>query len=138
MDSLAASAAPENDRTESANLLAIKEAFRTTLEDGFEAGLEALLQRAAEDIAFRPYIASDRVLHGQDEVRAYYREAIAAGTEMRLKATSFHESGDEVVVNGTMRVARPTGGFSESQISWTYRFRDGLLADAAWGPRQSS
>ncbi|MEA2362413.1 MAG: hypothetical protein QOD71_1558 [Thermoleophilaceae bacterium] len=137
MDSLAGRTAPEDGCAASPNLLAIKEAFRAAIDDGFEAGLEALLRHAREDISFRPYI-SDQVLQGPDAIRAYFREAIAAGTQMRPKATSFRETVDEVVVNGSMRVARPTGGFSESQISWTYRFREGLLAEADWGPRRSS
>ena len=126
---------PANGDSESANLQAIREAFRASVDEGFEAGLEALLRVAREDCEFRPYIASDRVLRGPDEVRRYYGEAIAAGTEMRLKPTSFHETGDDIVVAGTIRVARPAGGFSESQICWTYRFRDGRLAEAGWGPR---
>ena len=94
------------------------------------------MRLACEDCEFRPYIAADQVLHGHDEIRAYYSEAIAAGTQMRLMPTGFRDMGDEVVVDGTMRVERPTGGFAESQISWTFRFRDGLLAEAAWGPRR--
>lgn len=79
------------------------------------------------------------MLRGCDEVRRYYAEAIEAGTDMKLKPTSFHECGDdEVVVHGSIRVARPTGGFSEAQISWTYTFRDGRLAAAGWGPRQAA
>jgi ketosteroid isomerase-like protein len=97
--------------------------------------LDALLRQAHDDCEFRPYIADDRVLHGHDEIRRYYSEAIAAGTEMRLHPTSFHEHGDQVVVNGSIRVARPSGGFAETQISWTYRFREGLLAAAGWTPR---
>jgi ketosteroid isomerase-like protein len=128
---------PENDTSASPNLQVIKEAFRASVDDGFEAGLEALLRHARADCEFRPYIASDRVLRGHDEVRRYYREAIAAGNHMRLHPTGFHEAGDEVVVDGSIRVARPSGGFSESQISWTYRFRDGLLAAAGWGPRRT-
>ena len=54
---------------------------------------------------------------------------------MKLRATSFEEDGDRVLVNGSMRVGRPAGGFAESQISWTYRFRDGRLAEVASGPR---
>ena len=92
---------------------------------------------AHEDCEFRPYIASDRVLRGHDEIRRYYGEAIAAGTHMRLNPTAFHDEGDEVVVDGSIRVARPTGGFSESQIRWVYRFRDGRLAEAGWSPRQA-
>lgn len=137
MDLLAGHAEPQHGHLESPNLQAIKEAFRATVADGFEAGLEFLLSRACEDCEFRPYLATDGVLRGHEAIRAYYREALAGGTEMRLKGTSFHEAGDEVVVNGTMRVARASGGFSESQISWTYRFRDGLLAEAGWGPRRT-
>jgi ketosteroid isomerase-like protein len=128
---------PENGQSESPNMLAIKEAFRASVDDGFEAGLEALLSHAHEDCEFRPYIASDRVLRGHDEIRRYYGEAISAGTQMRLSPSNFHEAGDDVVVDGSIRVARPTGGFSESQISWTYSFRDGRLAAAAWSPRTS-
>ena len=57
---------------------------------------------------------------------------------MSLNPTSFHEDGDEVVVHGSIRVARPTGGFSEAQISWIYRFRDRAAGGAGWSPRQST
>ena len=124
--------------SESAQLLVIKEAFRASVDDGFEAGLEALLRSAHDDCEFRPYIAEDQVLRGHDEVRRYYAEAIASGAHMRLNPTSFHEDGDDVVVHGSIRVTRPSGGFSEAQISWTYRFRDGRLAAAGWRPRQPS
>ena len=137
MDSLAARPAPQNGHAESPNLHVIKQAFRASVDDGFEAGLEELLSVAHADCEFRPYIAANRVLRGHDEVRRYYGEAIAAGTQMRLNPTSFHEAGDEVVVHGSIRVARPSGGFAETQISWTYRFRDGRLAAAGWTPRTS-
>ena len=137
MDSLAARPAPQNGHAESPNLHVIKQAFRASVDDGFEAGLEELLSVAHADFEFRPYIASNQVLRGHDEVRRYYGEAIAAGTQMRLNPTSFHEAGDEVVVHGSIRVARPSGGFAETQISWTYRFRDGRLAAAGWTPRTS-
>ena len=137
MDSLAARPAPRNGHAESPNQHLIKQAFRASVDDGFEAGLEQLLSVAHADCEFRPYIASDRVLRGHDEVRRYYGEAIAAGTQMRLNPTSFHEAGDEVMVNGSIRVARPSGGFAETQISWTYRVRDGRLAAVGWNPRTS-
>jgi ketosteroid isomerase-like protein len=57
---------------------------------------------------------------------------------MRLRPTGFRETGDEVVVDGTIRIARPTGGFSESQLAWRYRLNDGRIAEAAWSPRRSS
>ncbi len=143
MSSFARPVAPRNGSpdappSESPNMQTIKEAFRASVDDGFEAGLEALLRHAHEDCEFRPYIASDRVLSGHDEIRKYYGEALAAGRQMRLHPTSFHEAGDEVVVDGSIRVDRPTGGFAETQISWVYRFRDGRLAAAGWLPRQPS
>jgi ketosteroid isomerase-like protein len=116
----------------------IKAAFDVSVAQGFMAGLEALLEHAREDCEFRPYIASGHIICGHDAIRAFYRSAMSAGTEMRLRATTFHEDGDTVIVNGSMRVGRPSGGFSESQISWTYKFRDGLLADASWRPRRLS
>ena len=124
--------------TESAQMLTIKEAFRTSVDDGFEAGLEALLRSAHADCEFRPYLGNDQILHGHDEVRRYYADAIASGTHMRLNPTSFHEDGDDIVVYGSIRIARPSGGFSEAQICWTYRFREGRLAAAGWRPRQSA
>ena len=136
MDLLAGRPEPQNGALDSPNMRAIKEAFRASVEDGFEAGLEALLTLSHADCEFHPYIG-DHPLRGHEAIRAYYREAIAAGTDMRLRPTQFHEAGDEVVVDGTMRVGRPAGGFSESQISWTYRFRDGLLATAGAGPRRT-
>ncbi len=129
-------ARPATVQRESANLLAIKEAMQVTVDEGVEAGVDALLRIAREDCEFRPYAGPDRVLCGHDAIRAYYSEALAAGTQMRLTPTAFRDVGDDVVADGTMRVERPTGGFAESQISWTFRFRDGLLAEAAWGPRE--
>ena len=136
MDSLAAKSSTASGRVEPSNLDAIKSVFRVFAEDGMDAGIDHLLSMTHEDCEFHPYI-SDTVIRGREQVRAYYREAFAAGTEMKAKATSFTESGDEVVVNGSLRVTRPGGGFSESQLSWTYRFRDGQLAEAAWGPRRA-
>ncbi|HEX2265318.1 MAG TPA: nuclear transport factor 2 family protein, partial [Solirubrobacterales bacterium] len=117
---------PLNGHADSPNLESIKTAFRVSVDEGFVAGMEALLAIATDDCEFRPYTA-DRVLHGHDEIRAFYRGAAEAGTEMKLRPVRFREVGDSVVVDGTMRVLRASGGFSESQISWTYRFRDGRL-----------
>jgi ketosteroid isomerase-like protein len=138
MDLPAAPPEPTNGHQESQNLQVIKAAFTASVDQGFEAGLEALLKVAHHDCEFRPYIAAGDVIRGHDEIRAYYQEAIAAGTDMRMRPTSFEEVGDRIVVNGSMRVGRPSGGFAESQISWTYKFRDGLLAEAGWSPRLGS
>jgi ketosteroid isomerase-like protein len=123
---------------DSPNMQLVKEAFRAFTEDGIDAGVEHLLSRAHENTEFRPYSAGGRVLRGAEEVRAFFRQHQAAGNEMTLKPGSFQERGDEVVVDGSLRVARPSGGFAESQISWIYRFRDGRLEEARWSPRDAA
>jgi ketosteroid isomerase-like protein len=135
MDSLVDRTQPTEGQADSSNLRLIRSAFDVSMSQGFMAGLEALLEFAREDCEFRPYIASGHIITGHDAIRAFYRAATTAGTEMRLRASSFHEEGDSVIVHGSMRVGRPSGGFSESQISWTYTFRDGRLAEASWSPR---
>jgi len=135
MDSVAGRALTGAD---SQNLLVVKDAFDALKEGDVEVALERLLSVAHVDIEFRSYLAADRVLRGAGEVRAFFREQLAAGTRLTLRPSSFVEDGDEIVVHGSLRVVRPTGGFSESQLRWTYRFRDGLLAEARWGPRQAA
>jgi ketosteroid isomerase-like protein len=137
MDSPLAPPEPMNAQRESPHLAAIKAAFRAYADEGIEAGLETLLEIAHEDCEFRPYIAAGDVIRGHDEIRAYYQQALAAGTDMKARPSSFEEVGDSVVVKGSMRVVRPGGGFSESQISWAYRFRDGRLTEAGWAPPAS-
>jgi ketosteroid isomerase-like protein len=135
MDSQTAPAGRTNGHLDSANLELIREAFRASAEQGFHAGLEVLLGSAHEDCEFRPHLEPGRVLRGHGEIRAFYRQAAAEGVEMRLRASTFEEDGDRVLVNGSVRIGRPAAGFAESQISWTYTFRDGRLAEATSGPR---
>jgi ketosteroid isomerase-like protein len=136
MDSLLGRAAPRPGETDSPNLQVIKEVYRAVVEEGVEAGVESLVAHAHADFQFRPYTSGDRVLRGPDEILAFFRDRLAEGTSMTIRPHSFQELGDEVVVDGAIRLARPGGGFAETQLSWTYRFRDGRLTEAHWGPRQ--
>jgi ketosteroid isomerase-like protein len=136
MDSLAGRS-PAAAGRDSRNVRVVKEAFAALEEEGFEAALERLLSRAHEDVEFLPYLADGRVLRGADEVRAFFRDQFTAGTGLTVRSTSIEEKGEEVIVNGSLRVTRGSGGLSETQLSWTYRFRDGLLLEARWGPRRA-
>jgi hypothetical protein len=115
-------------------MLVVKEAFRASEEAGVKAGVERLLSRAHDGIEFRPYVAPGKVLRGPDEVRAFFSEQLAEGRTITATPSSFEERGEEIVVTGSLRVARPAGGFAESQVKWTYRFREGLLEEASWSP----
>jgi ketosteroid isomerase-like protein len=131
-------AAPNGSLVDSANMLVIKEAFRAFNEDGLEAGVDSLLGSSHEDAIFSPYLAGGQVLNGQREAREFFRRSIEAGESMSVRAQTFEDHGDEIVVSGSVRVLREGGGFAESQVRWTYRFRDGRVAEARWGPRHAA
>ena len=118
MDSPTAAPAARNGRTYPTPLETVKAAFRTADAEGFDAGLDALLACAPHR------------LRGHDKIRQYYRQIEAGGTMMTIRGTTFHEDGEDVVVDGALRVMRPGGSLAESQISWRYRFEDGLLREA--------
>jgi ketosteroid isomerase-like protein len=136
MDSMAGPVEPGLDRADSPNVRVVKDAFAVLGEGGLEAALEHLLSHSHDDVEFAPYLGDGVVLRGPDEVRAFFRGQIESGTVLTARLSTIEERGDEVVANGSLRVLRPTGGLAESQISWTYRFRDGLLQEARGGPRR--
>jgi ketosteroid isomerase-like protein len=138
MNSVAGPVEPRSPVADSPNMRVVKHAFEELKKNGgMEAAVEHLLRHSHSNVEFRPYVANGRILRGPDEVRAFYREQLATGTAMEPRPMSFEECGDEVVVQGSLRVVRPTGGFAESQLSWTYCFRDGRLQSAHWGPHRA-
>jgi ketosteroid isomerase-like protein len=136
MDSMAGPVEPGLEHADSPNVRVVKETFDVLSEGGLEAAIEHLLGHSHDDVEFAPYVGDGVVLRGADEVRAFYRGQAESGTVMTARPSSIDECGDEVFVNGSLRVVRPTGGFAESQISWTYRFRDGRLEEVRGGPRR--
>jgi ketosteroid isomerase-like protein len=136
MNSMAGPVEPHPYLADSSNLRVVKDAFEVLGEGGLEAALDHLLSHAHADVEFHPYVGAGQVLRGPNEVRAFYRGQLEAGTSLVLRPSSFEDNGDEVVVNGSLRVVRPSGGFAESQLSWTYRFRDGRLQEVRSGPRR--
>ena len=138
MDSMAGPVELGLDHADSPNVRVVKDTFEVLGESGMEVAIEHLLSHSHDDVKFAPYIGAGLVLRGRDEVRAYYRGQLESGTVMTARPSSIEEYGDEVVVNGSLRVLRPAGGFAESQISWTYRFRDGRLQEARGGPRRTA
>jgi ketosteroid isomerase-like protein len=136
MDSMAGPVEPGLDHADSPNVRLVKDTFDVLSESGLEAAIEHLLSHSHDDVEFAPYLGAGVVLRGPDEVRAFYRGQVESGTVLTARLSSIEECGDDIVVNGSLRVLRPTGGFAESQISWTYRFRDGRLQEARGGPRR--
>jgi ketosteroid isomerase-like protein len=138
MDSMAGPVEPGLDHADSPNVRLVKDTFDVLSESGVEAAIEHLLSHSHDDVEFAPYLGDGLVLRGPDEVRAFYRGQVESGTVLTARPSSIEECGDDIVVNGSLRVLRPTGGFAESQISWTYRFRDGRLQELRGGPRRAA
>jgi ketosteroid isomerase-like protein len=138
MNSVAGPVEPQTEPADSPNVRVVKDAFELLGDGDLAAAVEHLLNHAHADVEICPYVGAGQVLRGPDEVRAFFRGQAEAGTSLVPRPSSFEDCGEVVVVNGSLRVVRPSGGFAESQLSWTYRFRDGRLQEARWGPRRSA
>jgi ketosteroid isomerase-like protein len=136
MDSMAGPVEPGLDHADSPNVRLVKDTFDVLSESGLEAAIEHLLSHSHDDVEFAPYMGAGLVLRGPDEVRAFFRGQVESGTVITARPSSIEERGEDIVVNGSLRVLQPTGGFAESQISWTYRFRDGRVQELRGGPRR--
>ncbi len=136
MDSVAGPVEPRADLADSPNVRVVKTTYEVLADGGLEAAIEHLMSHAHADVEVSSYLGAGQVLRGPDEVRAFYRGQLEAGTSLVPRPSTFEERGDVVVVNGSLRVVRTSGGFAESQLSWTYRFRDGRLQELRSGPRQ--
>jgi hypothetical protein len=114
----------------------VKEVWDTVAERGVVAAFDRLLLDSHEDVEMQPYSAGDsRVLHGADEIRAFFRDAEERGVSIRLKSREFEEVDERVLVAGSIRVVRPDGSFAETMVRWTYAFRDDQLERLFWEPR---
>jgi len=120
---------------DSPNLALVKELYRAMQEDGLRQGGEYLADHVCEDATVRLYATNGRTLHGREEVRGFFAEAEGRGTSVVLRPREYHEDGDHVTVIGSARVQRSEGGFAETQVRWTWRFRNGLISEADWEPR---
>ena len=120
---------------DSPRLELIRNAFRLFCDEGMEAGVEALLEISHPDCEYRPFSATGQVLRGPEETRAHFFRDGSPSRAVRVSPQRFEEDGDLVIVSGSIRVHEESGGFSETQVRWTYRFRDGLVEAASWEPR---
>ena len=96
--------------------------------------MEALIAASAEDVEFRPYGAGGELLRGPDELREYFTRSTAEGSRTEAGVYDFVPAGDTVVVHGWVRVTRADGALADAQVQWTYTFRDGKIACAAYEP----
>jgi ketosteroid isomerase-like protein len=125
-------------------LAAIQKVWEIFEASGPLAATEELMRISHENVELHSYVARGvarpgggdaEVIRGREEVLAFLRRTTDAGVSIKARARSFDVEGDSVVVRGSARVVRPDGSFAETKLSWTYRFRGGLIDDIHWQPR---
>jgi ketosteroid isomerase-like protein len=126
------------------DLAAVERVYELIDRDGVVAGVEELLTFCHEDVELRAYSAratgtasqpEHELLHGRDEVLAFFRTRVESGFGFRIRARGFEADADTVFVRGSIRLARPDGSFAESSVRWKFHFRDGLVDEISWEPR---
>jgi ketosteroid isomerase-like protein len=119
---------------DSPNLRLVKDFWQMFESEGLLATLELMLEHAHEDVELRPFVGGGRTFRGGEEIREFMRNEVAEGATLHVAPWSFEERGDDVIVTGSLRVQRRDGSIADSQLAWTYTFRDGRLAAASSGP----
>jgi len=142
--SLACETQPRMD-SQSSELDVVERAWAAYETGGPLASLEVVIAHAHEDIEARPYSGEGAVLRGAAEVRAFFKsalaegtDALAEGTEIRARVKSVEPSPDDphtIISLGAIRVVHPDGSFAETQLRWYHHFRDGRIDLMAWEPR---
>jgi hypothetical protein len=126
------------------DLAAIEKVWERLEKEGVMAATEELMRISHEDVEFHSYIAHGaarpgdgevEVMRGSKEVMTFFRNADENGVAIKARAKSFEVEGENIVVRGSMRVVRPEGSFAETNLRWTYHFRDGLIDEITWQPR---
>lgn len=109
---------------EQQNLAVVRRLWRQS-QDNPGAASHPFFEVAHEDVEMTLYQAGGRTLRGRGALAAF--EAASPNLSVTAKAHRMESHGDDVVVHGWVRVRR-NGGYAESQLSWTYTFRDGRVA----------
>jgi ketosteroid isomerase-like protein len=126
-----------------ANLDAVKSVFDLIASDGVVAGVEHLITFCHDDLELRPYAATgagagdaqDELLRGKDAVLDFFKRRTTGGYSLQVRTKGYDVEGDVVAARGSARVGRPDGSFAETNLSWNFHFRDGLVDEVGWSPR---
>jgi hypothetical protein len=116
------------------NLGTVKELWRVYERQGHDAGVEALIAVSQPDAEFRFYATGEQVLHGAEELRAFYRNGRTEGVSVRAAAYDYSDDGETICVSGWVRVAREGGSLADAQVRWIYEFKNGLVKRMIYAP----
>jgi SnoaL-like protein len=119
---------------DSNNLHTVKELWRVYDRQGHDAGVEALIAVSHPDAEFRFYATGDEVLHGPDELRAFYANGRMEGVSVRAAAYDYSDDGDTICVSGWVRVNREGGSLADAQVRWIYEFEGEKVRRMVYAP----
>jgi hypothetical protein len=119
---------------ESQNLGTVKDLWRVYERQGHDAGVDALIAVSHPDAEYRFYATGEQVLHGADELRAFYHDVRTEGMSVRAAAYEYSDDGDTIWVSGWVRVAREGNGLADAQVRWIYEFENGLVRRMIYAP----
>jgi anti-anti-sigma factor len=91
-----------------------------------DAGIDAMLDVAGDDVIWQPYLTKGRVLRGSEELRGAFAALAAEGVEYEATLHGVEDHGNAVLATGTLRVRR-SGSFEEISRCWAFHFRGGRL-----------
>ena len=95
-----------------------------------ERGVAGVMERAGDDVEWRPSLAAGAPLHGTKEASEFFRKRLRDGVSVQARPYRYEQRGSCVIVTGSLRI-REHGGFSESSRLWVFRFDDGRLIGAS-------
>jgi ketosteroid isomerase-like protein len=100
------------------------------VEDAFKRGDPGwVLDRVAEDFEFFPQrAATEGAFHGRDGMRRFIADSEQSFDVFAASITEWHDSGDDVVAIGTLRIKGKGSGIeTEVPTAQVMTIRDGLI-----------
>ena len=94
-----------------------------------ERGVAGVMERAGDNVEWRPGLASGAPLHGTKEASEFFERRLREGVSVHARPYRYEQRGSCVIVTGSLRI-REHGGFSESSRLWVFRFDEGKLVGA--------
>jgi DNA-binding NarL/FixJ family response regulator len=103
---------------------------RTLWESFLDGQIDRMLEGAAADATWRPFVARGREFRSRDEMRTFVKELLASGRRLDPRAYGVEPRGDGMVVLGTLEVRGP-GGFGATEVFWAFCFSGDIVTLAA-------
>ena len=103
---------------------------RSMWEAFLDREIDRMLQGAAPDVRWRPYVGRGHELASREEARAFVEDLLERGRVVDPRAYGVESRGRGLVVFGTLEIGGPDG-VSETEVYWAFCFRGRFVSFAA-------